>query len=143
MGWIGCFRCEMFVPRSRVRIFHNEHTRSNPSDPNSCFGVFRMIWVHLGPLSCLTKLRAKCSKLVQKFVSQSCVKSFRNECTRSSPLDPKLMFWCVPYHFGAFGTIWLPYETRCKMSRTSAKVCATKSRQNFTQRTHLIHIVGH
>ena len=43
MGWIGCFCCEMFMPRSRVRIF-------------------------------------------------------RNECTRSTPLDPKLMIWCVSYH---------------------------------------------
>jgi len=26
---------------------------------NSCFGMFRTIWVHLGPLGCLTKLGAK------------------------------------------------------------------------------------
>ena len=68
-----------------------------------------------------------------------CVESFRNERTRSTPLDPKLLFWCVLYHFVAFGTIWLPYETRCKTGRTSAKVCATKSRRNFSQRTHPIH----
>ena len=41
------------------------------------------------------------------------------------------MFCCVPYNLGAFETIWLPYETRCKTGRTGAKVCATKSHQNF------------
>ena len=133
---------QKFVPRSRVRIFHNERTRSTPLDPKLCFGSFHTVCVHLGPLSCLTKLGAKRSELLQMFVPRSCVESFRNERTRSTPLDRKLMFWCVPYHFGAFGTIWLPYETRCKMSRTSAKVCATKSRRNFSQPTHPIHPVG-
>ena len=76
---------------------------------------------------------------MQKFVPRSRVGIFHNECTRSTPLDPKLTFWCVLYYFGAFGTIWLPYGTRCITGRTSAKVCATKSRRNFLQQTHLIH----
>ena len=75
----------------------------------------------------------------QKFVPRSRVGIFRNERTRSTPLDPKLMFWCVSYYLGALGTVWLPYETRCKTGRTSAKVCATKSRPNFSQRMHPIH----
>ena len=54
-------------------------------------------------------------------------------------MDPKLPFWCVSYYLGAFGIVWLPYETRCKTGRTSAKVCATKLRRNFSQRTHPIH----
>ena len=58
-------------------------------------------------------------------------RNFRNECTRSTLLDPRLMFWCVSYYLVAFGTIWLPCETRCKTGRTSAKVRATKSRRNF------------
>ena len=49
------------------------------------------------------------------------------------PLDPKLTFWCVSYYLGAFGTVWLPYETRCKTGRTSAKVRAVMSRRNFLQ----------
>ena len=32
---------------------------------------------------------------------------FRNERTRSTPLDPKQMFWYVSYYLGAFGTVWL------------------------------------
>src|SRR6185503_5488021 len=42
---------------------------------------------------------------VQKFVPRSRVGIFRNERTRSTPLDPKMMFWCVLYHLGAFGAI--------------------------------------
>ena len=104
--------------------------------------MFRTIWVHSGPCGCLTKLGAQRAELVQKFVPRSRVGIFRNERTRTTQLDPKLTFWCVSYSFGAFGTVWLPYETRCKMGRTSAKCRATKSRQNFSQRTHPIHPIG-
>ena len=145
------------------------------------------------------KLGGKRAELVQKFVPRSCVRIFHNECTRSTPLDPKLMFWCVFVLFGciedrlvalrnlvqnrpnkckslchkvvseffatnapdpphwtlnwcfcAFCTIWvhlgpfvLPDKTRCKMGRTSAKVRYTKSRRNFSQRTHPILLIGH
>ena len=75
--------------------------------------------------------RRKRAELVQKFVTRSRVGNFCNECTRSTPLDPKMMFWCVSYYLGAFGTIWLPYDTRCKTGRTIAKVRAAKSRRNF------------
>ena len=141
---LGAKRAELvqFVQRRRVGIFRNESTRSTPLEPKLMFCEFRTISVHLEPFGCLTKLGAKRAELVQKFVPRSCVESFLNERTRSTPLDPKLMFWCIPYHFHAFGTILLPYETRCKMRRTSAKVCATKSRRNFSQRTHPIHPVG-
>ena len=68
--------------------------------------VFHTIWVHSGPFGCITKLGAKRAELVQKFVSRSCIEFFRNERIRSTPLDPKLMFWCVLYHWvhsGPFG----------------------------------------
>ena len=67
---------------------------------------------------------------------------FHNERTRSTPLDPKLMFCYISYYLGAFWTVWLPYETRSKTGRTSAKVCATKSRPNFSQRIHPTDSVG-
>ena len=134
---------QMFVPQSRVRIFHNKSTRSIPLTLNSCFGAFHTIWVHLEPLGCLTKLGAKRVELVQKIVLRSRVRIFRNERTRSTPLYPKLMFWCVSYRLGAFGTVRLPYETRCKSGRTSEKVCATKSHWNFSQRKLQIHSIGH
>ena len=92
--------------------------------------------MHSGPFGCLTKLGVKRAKLVQKFVPRSRVGIFRNERSRSTPLDPKLTFWCFSYYLGVFGTVWLPYRTRCKTGRTSAKVRATKSRRNFSQQTH-------
>ena len=153
--------------------------------------------MHLGPFGCLTKLGAKQAELVQKFVTRSRVGILRNERTRSTlldsklkilvrfvlfgciwdrwlpfgtrcktgrtsakvratksrwnfsqrkhpihPLDPKLTFWCVSNYLGAFGTVWLPYETRNKTGRTSAKIRATKSCRNFSQRTHPIHPIG-
>ena len=96
--------------------------------------------MHSGPFVCLTKLGAKQAELVQKFVPRSRVEIFRNERTRSTPLDPKQTFLCVSYYFGAlvrfilFGCIrgrLVAYETRCETGRTSAKVHATKSHRNF------------
>ena len=63
-------------------------------------------------------------------------RNFGNERIRSTPLDPKLMFWCVSSCLGAFGTILSPYEARFKMGRTveiNAKVRAANSRRNFSQ----------
>ena len=130
---LGAKRAELvqkFVPRSRVGIIGNERTRSTPLDPKL---TFRCVSYNLDlrPFGCLPTLGAKRAELVQKFVPQSCVRIFRNERTRSTPLDPKLTFWCISYYFGAFGTIRLPYETRCKTGRTSAKVHPTKSRRIF------------
>ena len=31
------------------------------------------------------------------------------------------MFWCVLYYMGAFGTVWLPYETRCRTAELVQK----------------------
>ena len=114
----------------------------------TCFGVFLSVWVHLEPFLYCTKLavkRAKLVQLMQKFVPRSRVRIFRNESSRSTPLEPKLMFWCVSFRLGAFRTILLLHDTCCKTCQTSAineKVHATKSRLNFSQRTHPIHTIG-
>src|SRR6185312_2976219 len=133
---------QKFVPRSRVGIFATNAPNPTHWTLNSRFGAFCTIWVHSGPFGCVTKLGAKRAELVQKFVKRSRIGIFRNERTRSTPLDPKLTFWCVSYYLGAFGTAWLPYETRSKTGRTRAKVRATKTRRIFSQRTHLIHPIG-
>ena len=132
-----------FVPQSCVGIFYNKCTQSTPLDPKLMFWcVFHTIWVHSGPFGCLKKLGAKRAELVQMFMPRSRVRIFRNERTRSTPFGPKLTFWCISYHLGASRTIWLCYETRCKIVPSSAKVRATKSRRNFLQRTHPIHSIG-
>ena len=134
-GPFGCLRklggkraelVQKFVPQSRVGIFRNERTRSTPLNPKLMFWYVSYHWVHSGPFGCLTKLGGKRADLVQKFVSRSCVGIFRNERTRSTPFGPKLTFLCISYHLGASRTVWLLSETRCKVGRTSAKVCATK-----------------
>jgi hypothetical protein len=71
----------------------SEFFAMNAPDPihwtqNSCLGRF-------GPFRYSTKADAKLAELVpltQKFAKQSRVRIFRNERTRSTPLDRKLMF---------------------------------------------------
>ena len=137
---LGAKRAELvqkFVPRSHAGIFRNECIGSTPLDPKLMFwsvlyylGAFSTVWLPY-------ETRAKRAELVQKFVPRSHVGFFRNERTRSTPLDPKLKFWFVSYYLGAFGAVWLPYETECKTCRTSAN--AMKSLRNFSLRTHPIH----
>ena len=113
---------QKFVPRSRIGIFRKNAPDSPHWTLNRRFGAFHTIWVHSGLFGCHTKLGAKRAELEQKFVPRSRVGISRNERTRSTPLDPKLTFWCVSYHSGAFGTVWLPYKIQWKMGRTSAFV---------------------
>jgi hypothetical protein len=85
-----------FAKESHVRIFRNERTRSTPWDRKLMF------WGRFGPFCYYTKVDAKLAKLAQltpKFAKRSCVKIFRNDHTRCSPQDPKLMFWGVSYRF--------------------------------------------
>ena len=121
-------RCKTGRTSAKVRAAKSSRiffAMNAPNPPhwtlNSCFVAFCTVLVHLRPFGCLTNLRAKRCR----------VGIFDNERTRSNPLDPKLMFCCVSYYLGAFGTVWLPYETQCKTGRTSEKVGATKSRRNF------------
>ena len=142
---LGAKRAEVvqkFVPRSRVGLLHNERIRSTPLHCKLTFwrisyylGAFGTVWLPY-------ETRCKTAEPVQKFVPRSRVGIFCNERTRSTPLDPKLMFSCVAYYLGAFRTVWLPYETRYKTDRASAKVRASKSRRNFSQRMHPIHPIG-
>ena len=132
---------QKFAPRSRFGIFRNERPRLSPLDPKSMIwcvsyylGAFRTVWLPY-------ETQCKTGRTSEKFVPRSRVGIFRNDRTRYIPLDPKLTSWCISYYLGAFSTVFLPYETRCKIGRTSAKVRATKSHQNFSQRTHPIHPV--
>ena len=98
----------------------------------SCFGTFHTVLVHLRPFGCLAKLEAKRSELLQKFVPQSRVEIFRNECTRSTPLD---LNWC----FGEFRTIWVHLGLFGSLTKLGAKraelvqkFVPTKSRRNLS-----------
>ena len=112
---------QKFVPWYLVRIL-----ATNAPDPhhwtlNSCFGAFLSVRVHFGPFRYCTKHGAKRAKLVQlmqKFVQRCLIRIFQNERSRSTPLDPKLMFWCVSFCLGAFGTVSLLHKTCCKTRQT-------------------------
>src|SRR6185437_1652824 len=71
---------------------------------------------------------------MKKFVPRSHIGIFCNEHTQSTPLDPKLMFWCIAWCLGAFGIVSQLHETQCNTVCTgaiNAKVRATKSRRDF------------
>ena len=129
------------MPRSRVGILRNEHSRSSPWDPIptiwcvSYLDAFRTVWMPY-------ETRCKTDRTSAKVLATKSRRNFSQTNAPSSPLDPKLMFWCVSHYLGEFGIVWLPYETRCKTGRTSAKVLATKSRRNFSQRSQPIHTIG-
>ena len=119
---------QKFVPRCHVWIFCNERTHSTPLDPKLMFqcvsyylGALRTVWLRY-------ETRCKTGRTSAKVRARCRVGIFHNECTRSTSLDSKLMFWRVSYPLGAFETVWLPYETQCKTGRTRARVRATKSR---------------
>src|SRR6185437_5225800 len=133
---------QKFVPRSRVGIFCNERTWSTPVDPKLMFWCVLYYLGALGTVWLRYETRCKTGRTSAKFVPRSRVEIFRNERSRSIPSVPKLIFWCVLFNLGALRTVWLRYETQCKTGRTSAKVGATKSRRNFSQRTHPIHPSG-
>src|SRR6185437_9521510 len=98
-------------------------------------GAFGTVWLPY-------ETQCKIGQTSAKVCATRSHRNFSQQRTRSTPLDPKLMFWCVSYYLGAFGTVWLPYETQCKIGRTSPKVRATRSRRNYSQRTHPIHPIG-
>ena len=89
---------QKFVLWSRIRIFRNDRTQSTHWTLNSCLCASRSVWVHFGLFRYCTKLGTKWAELVQlmhMFLPRSRIRIFCNERTRSTPLDPKLMFWCV------------------------------------------------
>ena len=121
-GLLKSSRQRLLFPSNRViQFILTERSRNPPRefyhDPphwtlKCCYGAFCTIWVRSGPFGYFMKLGAKRAELVQKFVPRSRVATFQNERTQSTPLEPKLTFWCISYYLGAFVTVWLPYETR-------------------------------
>ena len=99
---------QKFVPRSHDGIFRNECNQSTPLHPKLMFRPFRSIWMHLGSFCNCMKLVEKLTELVQlmqNFEPRSDVGIFRDERTKSTPLDPKLMIWSVLLSLGAFGIV--------------------------------------
>ena len=114
---------QMFVPRSRVRIFRNVCSRSTPLDPKLMFWCVSFRLGDLEPFCYCMKLAAKRAKLVQlmqKFVPRCLVRIFCNERSRSTTLDPKLMFGCVSLRSGAF---WNSFATARNLVQNAPNWC--------------------
>ena len=98
MGWVWCNYCKSSCHEVALKFF----AMNAPDPPHwtqySCFVAFHSVWVHLGPFHCFMILgskQAELLQLMQKFVPQNRIRIFCNKSTRSTPSDPKLMFWCV------------------------------------------------
>jgi hypothetical protein len=132
-----CNYCKSLCHNVALKLFATTAPEPHHWTLNSCSGAFLSIWVHLGPFRYCTKLCAKWAnllQLMQKFVPQSLVRISRNICSRSTQLDPKLMFSCVSFRLGPFGTVSLLHKTRNKTGHTvaiNAKVRATMSCYKF------------
>ena len=131
----------------------SEFFATNAPDPphwtqNSWFGTFHTVCVHLGPFHYCMKLGAKRAELVQlmwKFVPRSRFVISQNDCDRSIPCDPKLIFWSISLCSGGFGNFSLWQYTRCKTgwsAAINAKVYAMRSQRKFSQQMHPIHLIG-
>jgi hypothetical protein len=77
---------------------------SQRTHPIHSIGPKTHVLGRFGPFRYSTKFDAKLAEqvpLMHKFAKESRVRIFRNERTRSTPLDAKLMFWGVPGRFVA------------------------------------------
>jgi hypothetical protein len=102
-----------------------------------CSVLFGCIWYRLVALQNSVQNRLKwcqssCLEVVWKFLQQT---------IRSTPLDSNLMFRCVLYYLGAFGTVCCVTSLSSKQAK-QVPVRATMSRRNFSQRTCPIHPIG-
>src|SRR6185312_6876268 len=122
-----------------VGIFRNERTRTTPLDPKLMFWCASYYFGAFGTLWLPYETRYTTGRTSAKVRAMKSRQNFSQRMQPCTPLDPELTFWCVSNYLGASGTVWLLYKTRCKTGRTSAKVRATKSRRNFSRRTHPIH----
>jgi len=111
---------QKFVQQCLVRFFHNERSRSIPLDHKLIFWCVSFRLGAFGTISLLHETRCKWANLVQlmhEFVPQSLVRISRNRCSRSTQLDPKLMFSCVSFRLGAFGTFMLLHKLDAKRAK--------------------------
>jgi len=110
---------QKFRPRCLVRIVCNERSRSTLLDPKLMFWCVSFRSGAFWTVSLLHETWCKSAKLVQlmqKFMPQCRSRIFRNECSRSTPLDPKLMFCFV-----LFLSVWGHLEPFCYCMKLAAK----------------------
>ena len=137
---------------AKVRTMKSHRILSQRTHPihrwtlNSCTGAFHNVSVHLRPFRYCIKLGANQAELVQlmqKFVQRSRIGTFRNEGTRSIPLDPKSCsgaFHNVWAHLGSFRNRKLGAK-RGELVQLMQKFVPRIHVVIFSQLTHSIHPV--
>jgi hypothetical protein len=111
---------QKFVQRCLVRIFRNERSRSTPLDPKLIFWCVYFCLGAFGTVSLLHETRCKWAKMVQlmqEFMPQSLVRISRNRRSRSRQFNPKILFSCISFRLGAFGTIMLLHKLDAKHTK--------------------------
>ena len=93
--------------------------------------------MHSGQFGCLTKLGGKQAELVQKFVPRRRVGIFRNERTRSTPLD----LHSILVHLGSFRNYMKLGAKRGELVQLMQKL-SREVMTGFSQQTHPIHPGG-
>ena len=96
-GWSSTINAQVCAMKS-----HQFFIMNTPDPPhwtlNACIGAFCSVWVYFGLFRYCMKLSAKqaeLEQLMQKSVPRIRIGFFCSKSIRSTPLDPKLMFWCV------------------------------------------------
>jgi hypothetical protein len=86
---------------AQVRTAKSHWNFSQRKHPMPNIGPITQVLLRFALFHYCMKVGAKRGRTVQlmhKFVHRSRVRIFCNECTRSAPLDPKLIFWGVSDH---------------------------------------------
>ena len=134
-----------FVPWTHIIIFGSERTRSTPLDRELLFCAFHSVWVHFGLYHYWTKHDAKWAEMLElmhKFVAWNRIGILRNERTRSTQLDPKLM--CL-VHFVVFGCILDCFVTAQNSVQNGLNWCKSSCFEvvsEFFATNHSIHSIG-
>jgi hypothetical protein len=95
IGRTGAINAQVHVTNSRWKFPQRTHPILPIGPQTHVLGRFRSFCYSTN----FCAKEAEQVPLMQKFVEQSRIGIFRNERTRSSPLDPKLMFWGVSNYF--------------------------------------------
>ena len=133
-------------PNFCKRLCHevaSEFFATNAPDPphwtlNSCFGVFRTIWVHLVLFGYLTKLGAKWAEVVQN----SCHEVASEFFVANAPDPPH---WTLNSCFVLFGCIWDRLVALQNSVQNGLKWCKSSCHEvvsEFFTTNHSIHPIG-
>ena len=127
---------QKFMPRSRVRTFHYGLTRYTPWDPKLIFLLHFVMFGCIYDYFVATLNSVQMGQSGEINAKVRATKSHMNLSLRMRPIHtigPKTQ---VLVCFVMFGSTWDCFATALNLVQNDAKVHATKSRRNFSLRTH-------